>query len=144
VVPYVAQDFSLFVPKRYSEDFLQPHVGVVLVVSPYRFRFRRPADIPLRVNRYRLVELHLTHNSTSTANTQRHRKKDGALIISRRVSKLLEVLLIAVLGTVILLFFANALGALLGIIIGRPIALIRTLFILAGWVLKACFTILAI
>jgi len=56
---------------------------------------------------------------------------------------MLEALLIAVLGIVLLLFFANALGALLGIIIGIPIALIRSLFILASWVLKACFAILA-
>ena len=55
---------------------------------------------------------------------------------------MLEILLIAVLGIVLLLFFANALGALLGIIIGLPIALIRSLFILAGWILKACLAVL--
>jgi len=55
---------------------------------------------------------------------------------------MLEVLLIAVLGIVLLLFFANALGALLGIIIGLPIALIRSLFILVGWILKAFFALL--
>lgn len=55
---------------------------------------------------------------------------------------MLEVLLIAVLGIVLLLFFANALGALLGIIIGIPLALIRSLAIILAWLIKVAFQVL--
>ena len=56
---------------------------------------------------------------------------------------MLEFLLIAVLGIVLIMFIAGGLGAFLGIIIGVVVGLVRSLFIIVVGILKVCFSIIA-